>query len=45
MHYTVGIRQDSEIAPIDNALAMAGYMKSAYNGINMMQVFAANSPL
>ena len=45
MHYTIGFRQDSKIAPIDNALAMAGYMKSAYNGINMLQVFAANSLL
>ena len=45
MHYTTGFRQDTEIAKVDNALAMAGYMKNAYNGLNLMQVFAANSLL
>ena len=43
--YTTQLRLDLEPAPKDNNLLMLGYSRSAYNGPNMMQVFAANSIL
>ena len=45
MMYVTQLRLDLEAAPNDNNLLMLGYSRSAYNGPNMMQVFAANSIL
>ena len=41
--YTTLLRQDQEAAPISNGLNLLGYARAAYNGVNMIQVFAANS--
>ena len=45
MMYATLLRTDLDPAPVDNWQLMLGYSRSAYNGINMMQVFAANSIL
>ena len=38
-------RLDQEMAPISSGPNIQAYTKSAYNGINLLQVFAANSIL
>ena len=45
MMYVTQLRSDLEAAPNDNNLLMLAYSRAAYNGPNMMQVFAANSIL
>ena len=45
MMYVTQLRTDLEAAPNNNNLLMLGYSRAAYNGPNMMQVFAANSIL
>ena len=41
--YATGLRMDLEAEPMSNNNILLGYTRVAYNGINMMQVFAANS--
>lgn len=43
--YATMLRTDLEITPIDTNPILLGYSRAAYNGINMMQIFAANSIL
>lgn len=41
--YATGLRLDRKVEPMSSASILLGYTRVAYNGINMMQVFAANS--
>ena len=45
MMYTTLLRHDKDPTPISNDNVLLGYSRAAYNGLNMMQVFAANSIL
>jgi hypothetical protein len=41
--YTLMVRQDKTSTPIDPGDDLMAYSRTVYNGVNYMQVFAANS--
>ena len=41
--YATMLRSDREVAPVTNAYTVLGYTRTAYNGLNLMQVFTANT--
>ena len=41
--YTTGLRLDRNAEPMSNYNILLGYSRAAYNGLNLMQIFTANS--